>query len=135
MTGNRARTRRRTRRRGRLLRGERGSATIWAAGGIAALLVIAAALLELGAAMVTRHRAGGAADLAALAAAEYATEGEPTACARARWVAEGMRVRLMSCRLSGWDALVEVSAQPAGPLSRFPAVTAHARAGPVDDPA
>jgi hypothetical protein len=43
-----------------------------------------------------------------------------------------MRVRLTSCRLSGWDVLVEVSGVLPGGLDRFGAVTAHSRAGPVD---
>jgi secretion/DNA translocation related TadE-like protein len=113
---------------------DRGSATIWAVGGIAALLVVAVVLLELGAATVVRHRAGSAADLAALAAAAYAPDGQQAACDRARWVADGMRVRLTACRLVGWDALVEVSAQPDGLLARFGPVAAHARAGPADEP-
>jgi secretion/DNA translocation related TadE-like protein len=113
---------------------DRGSATIWAAGVIAALLVIAAAVLEVGAATDTRHRADSAADLAALAAAEYAPDGEPSACGRARWVAAGMNARLDSCRLAGWDALVVVDAQPPGLLIGLPPVTAHARAGPAGEP-
>lgn len=111
---------------------DRGAATVWAAGGIAALLVITAVVLEIGTATVTRHRAGAAADLAALAAAGYVLDGERAACDQARWVAEHMGVRLATCRLAGWNALVEVTAQPAGPLARFGPLTAHAMAGPVD---
>lgn len=111
---------------------DRGAATIWVASGIAALLVIMAVVLEISTATITRHRAGGAADLAALAAAEYALDGQPAACGQARWVAERMRVRLDTCRLAGWNALVEVTAQAPGPLARFGPITAHAMAGPVD---
>lgn len=111
---------------------DRGSATIWAVAGIAALLLLGAMVMEVGAATATRHRADAAADLAALAAAEYATDGEQAACDHARWVAGGMRVHLARCRLAGWNALIEVSDQPTGVLAGFGAATAHAMAGPVD---
>lgn len=112
--------------------GDRGSATIWTVAVIAALLLFATGILAVGSAAVTRHRAAGAADLAALAAADYAPDGEQTACGWARWVTDRMRVQLVSCRLDGWDALVQTSADPPGPLVRFGAATAHARAGPAD---
>jgi secretion/DNA translocation related TadE-like protein len=112
---------------------DKGSASIWAAGGIAAMLLIVGLVVAIGAAAVTRHRAGGAADLAALAAAAHATEGEGPACARAGWVAERMGVRLTGCRLRGWDAEVEITAQPPDLLIGFGAATGHARAGPVPE--
>ncbi|MYX43203.1 hypothetical protein GTW59_19350, partial [Streptomyces sp. SID89] len=55
--------------RGRLAGRDRGSATVWSVGAIALLCVVFGAGLALGQAAVTRHRAAGAADLAALAAA------------------------------------------------------------------
>jgi secretion/DNA translocation related TadE-like protein len=110
---------------------DQGSATVWVAGGIAALLLIVGLVVALGAAAATRHRASGAADLAALAAAAHATEGEGQACARAGWVAQQMRARLTGCRLRGWDAEVEITAQPPDLLLGFGAATVHARAGPV----
>ena len=112
---------------------DRGSATVWAAGAIAALLVIVGLVVAIGAAAITRHRASGAADLAALAAAAYATEGEGPACTRAGWVAERMRTKLSACRLNGWDAEVEITAQPPDLLLGFGSATAHARAGPVPE--
>jgi secretion/DNA translocation related TadE-like protein len=112
--------------------GDDGSATIWSVGGIAVLFLVAAAVLAMGSVVQTRHRATAAADLAALAAATYAPDGPPAACDRARWVADHMRVRLTSCDLAGWDALVEVSAALPGELGRFGPVTEHSRAGPVD---
>lgn len=111
--------------------GDRGAATIWIIAAIAALLLFAGGILAVGASAVTRHRAAGAADLAALAAADYAPDGEQAACGWARWVTDRMRVRLISCDLDGWDALVRTSADPPGPLARFGAATAHARAGPA----
>lgn len=112
--------------------GERGSATIWAAGGIAVLCLLAAVVLVCGAVVRTRHRATAAADLAALAAAVYTPYGEQVACARASWVATNMRVRVTDCRVVGWDALVEVSGELPGELDAFGPVTAHSRAGPAD---
>ena len=110
-----------------------GSATVWAAGGIAALLLIVGMVVAIGAAAATRHRASGAADLAALAAAAHATDGEGPACARALWVAQRMRARLTACRLHGWDAEVEITVQPPDLLVGFGWATAHARAGPVTE--
>jgi secretion/DNA translocation related TadE-like protein len=111
---------------------DQGSATIWAVAGIAALCLVAVVALTLGAVVQTRHRATAAADLAALAGAVYAPYGASVSCARARWVTSGMHVRLTSCRLSGWDVLVEVSAMLPGGLDRFGPVAEHSRAGPVD---
>lgn len=110
---------------------DRGSATLWAAGAVAALLALASMIVGVGVAAVTRHRAAGAADLAALAAAAHARSGEAWACARARWVTDQMRVQLHSCRLHGWEALVEVTASPPDLLLGFTTTTARARAGPV----
>jgi secretion/DNA translocation related TadE-like protein len=112
--------------------GERGSATIWAVGGVAALFLVAAVVLAVGSVVQTRHRTTSAVDLASLAAAAHAQEGEQVACGRAQWVADRMGVRIRSCRLSGWDVLVEVSAPLPGELARFGAVTARSAAGPVD---
>ena len=104
---------------------DRGAATVWAAGAIAALVAVAVVLWGLGAAAVTRHRAGSAADLAALAAAGQMARGPDAACGSARWVVERMRGELESCRFDGWDALVEVS------LSGGPGTASgRARAGP-----
>ncbi|HEX6353387.1 Rv3654c family TadE-like protein [Actinophytocola sp.] len=112
--------------------GDRGSATVMAAGGIAAVMIVMFWLLSFTAAVVTRHRAESAADLAALAAAATAVAGEGAACAEARWVAEQMDVMVRSCRLSDWDALVEVVTAPSGALGSFGEATARARAGPVE---
>ena len=112
---------------------DQGSATVWAAGGIAALLVVVGLVIALGAAAVTRHRAASAADLAALAAAAHATEGERQACSRAGWVADQMRARLTACRLRGWDAEVEIAAEPPNLLLGFGWATAQARAGPIPE--
>jgi secretion/DNA translocation related TadE-like protein len=112
--------------------GDRGSATVLGAVAIAAVAVIAALVMTVGAAEVARHRVSGAADLAVLAAAAAAADGWDSehACARAQWVTDHMAVHLDRCWFDGADALVEVSAEPGGPLAGRP-VHAHARAGPV----
>jgi secretion/DNA translocation related TadE-like protein len=115
--------------------GERGSATVWTVAGLAVVMAVMSAALWFGAAVVTRHRAEAAADLGALAAAAVAVGGERRACAEARWVADQMGVSVRSCRLSGWDALVEVVAVPPGVLGQFGSAEARARAGPVADTA
>ncbi|MFF5991086.1 Rv3654c family TadE-like protein [Prauserella flavalba] len=112
-----------------------GSATVWAAGAIAGLLAVAGLLWLLGGAVVTRHRAANAADLAALAAAGHAERGTAEACAHARRIAERMRAHVRECRFDGWDALVVVEAVGPGSLAGFGPVTARARAGPVGSPA
>jgi secretion/DNA translocation related TadE-like protein len=111
---------------------DRGSMTVLAAGAVAAMTVVSLWLLWFGSAVVTRHRAESAADLAALAAASRAVAGERRACDEARWVTWRMGVELRSCRLSGWDALVEVVATPSGVPADFRPATAKARAGPVE---
>lgn len=110
---------------------DQGSATVWTAGAVAVVLVIAVAGMHLGGMLLTRHRAESAADLAGLAAAGRSVAGQQVACARAHGLTERMIVELVSCRLEGWDALVEVRVRPGGPLARFGSATARARAGPV----
>jgi secretion/DNA translocation related TadE-like protein len=105
---------------------------MWTVGGIGAVAAVLGGLLWFAIAVVTRHRAESAADLAALAAAGNAAAGEERACADARWVTEQMDVELLSCRLSGWDALVEVTAAAPAGLGIFGPAAARARAGPVE---
>lgn len=112
-------------------RSDRGSASVWAVGALAALLAVVVAVVHLGGVAVARHQAESAADLAALAGAGRVVAGEPAACERAGEITGRMRVRIDSCRVQGWDVLLEVSARPAGPVGRFGAATARARAGPV----
>ncbi len=111
--------------------GERGVATVWAAGAITVLVSMAVFGLHLGEAMVARHQAESAADLAALAGAAEVIAGEQYACAQARRVTDRMRVQLASCHMRGLDVLVEAVARPRGWLGRLGAATGRARAGPV----
>lgn len=112
---------------------DRGVATVWAAGAIAVLMSLTVFGLYLGGAMLARHQAQSAADLAALAGAGRALAGERVACSRARAVTERMRVRLVTCSVRGWDVLVQVSARPGGPLGGLGEATGQARAGPVGE--
>ncbi|MGH3830997.1 MAG: Rv3654c family TadE-like protein [Pseudonocardiaceae bacterium] len=113
---------------------DRGVATVWAAGAIAVLVSLAVFGLRLGEAVVLRHQVESAADLAALAGAGQVLTGERYACAQARRVTDRMRVQLVSCRLHGWDVLVDVTAQPDGWLSGLGSAAGRARAGPAVAP-
>lgn len=110
---------------------DRGVATVWAAGAIAVLVSMAVFGVYLGEAVVARHHAESAADLAALAGAAQVIAGEQDACAQALRVTERMRVQLVACHTHGGDVLVDVATRPAGWLGGLGAATARARAGPV----
>ncbi|MFI1971564.1 hypothetical protein BLA24_16790 [Streptomyces cinnamoneus] len=92
-----------------------------------ALCVVFTAVLAMGQAVAARHRAGGAADLAALAAADHALSGEPAACGLARKVAVAQGAVVVRCAVSGEIAEVAAEAR-AGPY----AVRVRARAGPPE---
>ncbi|SDN33485.1 helicase/secretion neighborhood TadE-like protein [Allokutzneria albata] len=100
--------------------------------GVAGLLSVLVLLIGLGSALIHRHRAEAAADLAALAAAGQAASGVAASCRAAERVAARMGVAITSCRLDGWDALVEVRARANGPLPFVVPVVARARAGPAE---
>ena len=114
---------------------DRGSGTVLMAVLMLVTGVLVALVLALGGVVVARHRAGAIADLAALAAA-----GEPpgpTACERARRVAQANAGRVVGCRiLADGSVVVEVKRSGAGPPGgRFGVggllaqVTGSARAG------
>lgn len=112
--------------------GDDGVATLWTAFTVLVLLAVMAVGLDLGAAVVARHRTEAAADLGALAAAGAAADSEAAACARARGVAEGMGTDLTRCALVGWDAFVEVGSRRRLSVVGAGTVVARAHAGPVD---
>ncbi|MER7010628.1 Rv3654c family TadE-like protein [Saccharopolyspora sp. NPDC000359] len=112
------------------MNGDRGAATALSAILVLALLSLLVLVLQIGAATIARHRAEGAADLAALAAAAHAPRGPEAACERAAQVADGMRAAVVECRLAGWNARVTVEADlPRGLLVPGKA-SARAHAGP-----
>lgn len=114
--------------------GDRGTATLWAVGGIAVLCLLAVVVLTYSSVVQTKHRVAAAADLAALAGAGYAPYGEGAACEQARWVATHMRVSVTKCLMSNWDVSVVVSAALPNGLTRFGPVLARGRAGPAAHP-
>ncbi|WP_179165276.1 Rv3654c family TadE-like protein [Streptomyces sp. M41(2017)] len=104
---------------------DRGSATVWAVGAMAALCAVFLVVLAMGHAAVTRHRAAGAADLAALAAADHWSDGGTVACARADRVARAQNARLVRCAVEG-----EISDVTAASEDGLFTSEARARAGP-----
>ncbi|MCW7989296.1 hypothetical protein XF35_29655, partial [Streptomyces platensis subsp. clarensis] len=101
--------------------GDEGSATVWTVFAAAALCAVFVALVGVGQAVTARHRAGGAADLAALAAADHALRGPAVACAAARRVAAAQHTRLVRCAVTGQVADVSAEAGSSPFTSRVPA--------------
>lgn len=93
---------------------------------VAVLLCVTGAAAYLGAAVVARHRAQAAADLAALAAAARLPSGAEAACARATAVARRMQADDTGCAVDGLDVVVTVRMAVFGG-----AASAAARAGPA----
>ena len=116
------------------MRDERGLATVLVLGVVAVLMVLVGLGIQVGAAVVTRHRVAAAADLAALAAAGQLVVAPDRACERARWVAERMSATTTACRIVGWEAYVELTARPPGWAALSGTANAHARAGPAEVP-
>lgn len=86
----------------------------------------------VGSAVVARHRAAAAADLAALAAAARLPAGPQTACAAAESVARSMSSTVARCDVDGLDVIVIAEAMPGFGAQWAGPATASARAGPVD---
>jgi secretion/DNA translocation related TadE-like protein len=118
--------------RTRGLEGDRGGATVLvlAIGLVTVLVAIASA--AVGSAIVARHRAQTAADLAALAGALDSLDGVEVACARAREIAASNGGHLIACDLDGLDVVVTVEARPSGLAAMGGTARASARAGPVE---
>lgn len=89
------------------------------------LVAVFGGVLLLGQAVVARHRAAAAADLAALAAAATWAHGPEAACATAIRVAAAQGARATGCVVSGEVAEVRARA-PTGPF----APELNSRAGP-----
>jgi secretion/DNA translocation related TadE-like protein len=111
-------------------RADEGVATVWAAMAVAVMMTVLVASLHLGAAILARHRAESAADLAALAAARLAVRGEAAACREAASVAAAAGGTVTRCLLAGWDALVEVRMPVAVALPGLDSAVGQAMAGP-----
>lgn len=106
---------------------DRGSVTVWVACVIGALCAVFGVLLAQGEAVLVRHRAAGAADLAALAAADHWMEGGEAACTTAGRIAEAQGSRIVRCAVAG-DVSDVTAASVSGPFT----VEVRARAGPAE---
>ncbi len=112
-------------------RSERGQVLVLFAGGIVALLLVAALAFDVGMMLLERRDEQNAADAAALAAADGMALGDGTvrACARARRTAADNGAQLLSCadRNSGMQVLVALGRARAAARAEFyrsPAMTA-----------
>ena len=92
---------------------------------MAVLLAVTVGGFYIGSAVIARHRAQAAADLAALAAAARVPAGTGAACGHAALIAHTMGVGVADCVVHELDVVVTVTAGPA---------RAAARAGPADRP-
>jgi secretion/DNA translocation related TadE-like protein len=94
---------------------------------VVVLLTVTVGAAYLGAAVVARHRAQAAADLAALAAAARVPAGAESACTQATVIVDAMGAALTGCAIEDLDAVIttEVGARGWG------RARAVARAGPV----
>ncbi|MGI9163427.1 MAG: Rv3654c family TadE-like protein [Mycobacterium sp.] len=108
---------------------ETGAATVLAATFIAILALVSIAGIWLGSAVIARHRAQSAADLAALAAAAGMPTGTAAACGQAAALARAMAARVLACTAEQLDVTVVVSVPVGAVFGRH--ARASARAGPV----
>jgi secretion/DNA translocation related TadE-like protein len=90
-------------------RSDRGSATIWSLSIIVTLTAAMMLALALAAAVIQRHRATSAADLAALAGAGQVLAGPVAACGRAAEIARRHAAALERCDVVATSVAVEVS--------------------------
>lgn len=99
---------------------------------MAVLSAITMGAVYVGSAVIARHRAQAAADLASLAAAVHIADGSGAACAQASASARAMRTVVVQCVVEDLDALVTVEAPVTlGRIGVGPA-RATARAGPAE---
>jgi secretion/DNA translocation related TadE-like protein len=99
---------------------------------MAILLALTIGGVYVGSAVIARHRAQAAADLAAVAAAVHLADGTRAACSRASALALAMRMAVTHCVVENLDVVVTVETSvPLGRIAVGPA-RATARAGPVD---
>ncbi|MBH0781356.1 Rv3654c family TadE-like protein [Nocardia bovistercoris] len=111
--------------------GERGGATVLGCIALTALIALTLMVAQIGVVVVARHRVQAAADLGALAAAGALTAGVDAGCAEGERVLRHMEIRMRTCEVDGWAALM--IAEGDVPIGLFGQRTVHAvaRAGPV----
>lgn len=114
-----------------------GSGSVLALGALGVVLSALVTSLVVSGALRAAHQARGAADLAALAAAQESSVGAtPThACAIARHLAERNSARLVSCSVASGSVVTVDTAVPLPfrPEGFVPEMTGRARAGPAPD--
>lgn len=98
-------------------RGDDGAAAVWAVSLTSLLLVTALAVACVGDVLAARSRAASAADLAALAAAPYASSS--SACRRAGEVARANGAELVACVVVDGEVEVAARVDVADPWRRF----------------
>lgn len=110
-----------------------GSATVLAAVGLAAMLVLLTLGLQVAGAVIARHRAEAAADLAALAGAGQLLLGPEAGCAAAAAIANQNGATVADCSWQDMDVLITVQLPVhLGPVAS--SAVGRARAGPVQQP-
>lgn len=110
---------------------ESGAATVLAAFLVAALVAVSAGAVLVGAAVIARHRAQSAADLAALAGASRLPSGPEIACQLAHSIGSAMGATVAGCKVDRLDVVVDCTVRlSAGSGGEARAV---ARAGPAYD--
>jgi secretion/DNA translocation related TadE-like protein len=97
---------------------------------MAVLLAITTGGVYVGSAVIARHRAQAAADLAALAAAARLADGADAACGQASMVAQAMHTMVTQCVVDELDVVVTAEAPVA--LGVWGPARAAARAGPTE---
>jgi secretion/DNA translocation related TadE-like protein len=95
---------------------------------VAVLVTVTLGGVSIAAAVVARHRAQAAADLAALSAAVRVVAGPAVACGEATAVATTMHAQLRRCDIDRLDVIVSVAVPVGGRGGREAVATA--RAGP-----
>ncbi|WP_371856011.1 Rv3654c family TadE-like protein [Nocardia alba] len=112
---------------------DEGGATAFVCVALAGLICLTLMVSQVGAVVVARHRAQGAADLGALAAAGALAQGAELGCAEADEIARRMEVRVRRCSVAQWDVVVDVEANVTAGVFGVRTVRASARAGPVEE--
>lgn len=95
---------------------------------LAAMVSVTMGGVALGAAVVARHRAQAAADMAALAGAAHLAAGPALACRRAGQIAAMTGAVVRGCSVDGLDVVVTAAVRTG---LRIGDAVAVARAGPV----
>jgi secretion/DNA translocation related TadE-like protein len=96
------------------------------------LLAMTVGAIYVGSAVVARHRAQAAADMAALAGAAALPGGSEVACQRASVVGRAMGGTVTACSTDELDLVVIVDVQLGLPARGLGSAGAVARAGPLD---